>query len=611
MLRVADATCLTVEFVPSLPCPPAADDAPSTSGSDVDTMQSSDASSSGSQSDSTSDSGPPAGPPPPRPVSGTGHGWQNYSAIVVGAACLVPAAACSNVSAQTHKPIRTPTFPSDTDVLVLTVIFLVFIGHVWYRLQAICHKLADDPSFGYGSHWLLGNLCAATRMLQTPHFALPRDLARLLQDEETDDGFDDLVPQEVAITFAVLAPEYAPEFVTLVLPLPCTWREAELLLPDARATIACLRFPHVRPLAQQPIQGFALLLAAPRWDPEATVVCLNSVAIDGRIFATYAPAYVDLEGLRWLAALPAGIDYDVFVDGDDQPLVRGPEIHLTQGMQIVYVEAGQVPAAGRALNQLLMSPVFWDDVQPFPAPALPDSYCIATAERHFLCSCDFGRPWRMKRHIASTIGMSHANFHVVPARPPIRDISVHGVKCRTLLAACSCDRSETNCRVFFLDLRPIKEGIKLRHCYGFALDLDLLIETLSAEAPRGWRAQATDAPTSFGGRVFLKPGAVITVDYLPDRSPVEAVAPDQHSSDNSAPSENFSSGAMTLDTQDSLTGQEAESGSVPLNTESNSDELDTAVSSDMRVRAFAILGQDYAAELIQIPLPPHPVSMTR
>ena len=184
------------------------------------------------------------------------------------------------------------------------------LERAWRGMGAVSCKMADDPSFTAEAHWLLGCLCQATRILQTPQFALPRDLARLMQEEGSDDELeDDVLPQDVAVTFAILAPEYAPEFVTVVLQLPCTWEEAELLVPAARTTAPGVRFPHVRPVSLQHTPGFAILTAAPRWDPSA-----------------FAPSYIDYEGLCWMAALPSGLDYDVYVDGDDQPLVRDQEI---------------------------------------------------------------------------------------------------------------------------------------------------------------------------------------------------------------------------------------------------------------------------------------------
>ena len=131
-----------------------------------------------------------------------------------------------------------------------------------------------------------------------------------------------------------------------------------------------------------------------------------------------------------------------------------------------------------------------------------------------------------------------------------------------------------------------------------------LIDRLSAEAPYGWRAQIADAPAAFGGRVFLEPGAVMTVDFVPVMSPIDAVAPGEQPNDYPAPSEVPSSGTGTIDTQESSTSPDASSGPAPATTESNSDELDDdATGPDLRARAFVVLGQDYAPELIQIALP--------
>ena len=95
----------------------------------------------------------------------------------------------------------------------------------------------------------------------------------------------------------------------------------------------------------------------------------------------------------------------------------------------------------------------------------------------------------------------------------------------------------------------------------------------------------------------------MTVDFVPVMSPIDAVAPGEQSNDYPAPSEVPSSGTGTIDTQESSTSPDASSGPAPATTESNSDELDDATGPDLRARAFVVLGQDYAPELIQIALP--------
>ena len=478
LLRVADATCLTVEFVAVRPFPHDGADDNSDSGPTVHTLHSNDEGSSSYDSDSdSSGSGPPAGPPPPRPLTSPGPPHWCAQMIALLGTCAVPAAAESPLTAQPASSADPSWLFAIIHFWMLGFVCRIVSSFLGRYLEAISCKSADDPSFGHSPHWALESLSVATRLLQIPPCALPRDLARLLGSGELVEGLVGFEPIDVAVTFVILKPAYSPEFVTLVLQLPCTRGEVEAPLLDARVTAMCVRFPFVWPVAYQHIPGFAVLLAAPRWDPHAVVVCLNSAAFDGRVYAAYAPSYIDHDGLCWLASMPSGIDFDVFVDGDDQPLARGPDVHLAQGMQIVYVEAGQVPTAGHALHQLLLTPAFWEGDASFPAPDLPDSYCIATASRHILCACDFGRPWRLKRHIAAVIGLTRHDFHILPSAPPVRDIDVDGVKCRTLLAACSCGRQEANCQAFFLDMRPVREGLRLRFCHGFTLDLDGLPRT--------------------------------------------------------------------------------------------------------------------------------------
>ena len=134
-LRVADATCLTVEFVAVRPPPQDGNDDTSDSRHTVYTLNSNDDGSSSYDSDSdSSESGPPAGPPPPRPLTNPGHSHRWVQATTVFAACVAPAAANSPSEAQSFSPVDS--------CLLLAIINLWVLGSICRSVAGILQLLA-------------------------------------------------------------------------------------------------------------------------------------------------------------------------------------------------------------------------------------------------------------------------------------------------------------------------------------------------------------------------------------------------------------------------------------------------------------------------------------
>ena len=198
-------------------------------------------------------------------------------------------------------------------------------------LKLLCEPCCSGPSVQSA----LSALRAATRNLGSAWPFIPANLATFL--EPVDDPAEDAGVRLARVSYAVLVPDYPPELGEVELELPCTPEEAIQVIQDSRSTPCHVRFPFLIPASPQSVVGHVTLLATPRWAPMVLTVLINTVAIDGRIFASYALEYADYSALIALADLPSQVAYDVFAGDDDQPLNEGVFVHLFPGMQITVI----------------------------------------------------------------------------------------------------------------------------------------------------------------------------------------------------------------------------------------------------------------------------------
>ena len=520
--RVADGTRLNFTFEPNQPSPQgrgiAGDSSDSESlGSRHSLMSDSD--SDASLHTATPPHGPPAGPPPPAPVHrGTGASCCFTARIVLHGLLAVQPVAATQIRDQQALIAWAPCLAALPGLFLqallasYTVTWLPF----WslHLCNYVCRLLCDLTFEGTG----LGTAYQALREIMR-QMALPWLLDPLHTFVPAIQGADDTDPllqsAMLRVSCVILKPDYTPEAIATELALPCVLDELVDELQALRSTPAFLMFPHLLHVNPQPIHGLAVFLALPRWHPNATVICLNTASIDGRIFATYAPDRLTTDDLLWLADLPPQADYVVYVGGDDQPLPAGIQVHVAPGDQVVFVEYEGASLPDMTLPVMLLRPDLWQHPGDFPVPRVREAYCLALGEHHVLHIEDFSRPVGFHARLVHSAGLSSNSVHVLWADPPVHDVALFGVPCRTLLATCVCERDMDECSGIFFDLRPIQEGLRFvcRACS--PMNLTPLLQAFDAGAPFGWRSQLRALGQVGDQLPDLWPGATLVVNYVP------------------------------------------------------------------------------------------------
>ncbi|CAE7816687.1 unnamed protein product [Symbiodinium necroappetens] len=171
-------------------------------------------------------------------------------------------------------------------------------------------KLIEEPT-GHNSQAQnrIDTLRSLASALGGPWLPRPFWRAGMLPPEDMvpEDSDEDLEPQICSIHCVVLKHTYCPESLTVDIPLPATQDELRLAVQHARTLQARERFPVLSPVLSQRGEGTAIFTARPVWGPGYCSVCLDTSAIDGRIFMAYTLEYASRAELIRIAHLPTNV----------------------------------------------------------------------------------------------------------------------------------------------------------------------------------------------------------------------------------------------------------------------------------------------------------------
>ena len=320
-------------------------------------------------------------------------------------------------------------------------------------------------------------------------------------------------PEVAQVHFIILKPLYAPESSSVLLEVPATLCELEEAIKLERETAAQACFPHLCNVLPQPLLGRALFIALPRWHPMHNIVCFNTQDIDGRLFATPAPAYADKEELACLAQIPDAIECVLYVGLDDLPLQPGVSVHLFPGAQLRFTRLDTALSEPAFLPELLLSASFWVAIAAPRRPLLRHAYCLVTEEGQRLHVDDFSHPFRFRQHIAACLGLTVGSFRTFPACPALTDVELDGVACNTAIAVSRASQQAAEPSItIMLDCRPILGGLRSLPVPEGPLDTRSLSQVLQAEAPLGQSVQVRIDHTPHDAPV--RPGQVVVIEYV-------------------------------------------------------------------------------------------------
>ncbi|CAE7275418.1 hypothetical protein AK812_SmicGene26536 [Symbiodinium microadriaticum] len=251
------------------------------------------------------------------------------------------------------------------------------------------------------------------------------------QWDEPSDGFsaqdsdEDLVRW---VSVLVLKPLYKAEDLTVVLRFPAVEGEVSRTVQDARHYNAKLHFPHLKVAIPQPSDETIVYLAFPASQGLAGVVCIDCTQVDGRLFATELPDYVDRRTILSHADLPPDSSTQVYVGHGRQPLSDDAWIHLFPAITITLLPSEAPPPQFHDISQLLLQGLTWSAISTFVLGTAEGVYCLVTRYSYKLFQVDASQPWRYRQGLADALDVDVQGLRIFPAMPKVHDASVEGME---------------------------------------------------------------------------------------------------------------------------------------------------------------------------------------
>ena len=369
----------------------------------------------------------------------------------------------------------------------------------------------------------------------------------LLVDE--DDG-NEVDVQEfgsfVDVAFYLLTPGYVVEQVDMSIVVPQLVGDVLDLVQTCRHPEGRQKFPALIPVDPQPDPGWGVLLAVPAWVQSRTVVCLDLSLFDGRLLAADVPSHLDFHVLCESAGLSHRAEVDIFLPGDQEPLVRGADCVVWTGACITFTRTGARRHAGFDLSAMLATRAGWEYSPMFPRDRLDNGYCVVSQQGEHLFRLHPERAFYYKADIALVTGLHPLRVVVTPASVQPNDVSVNGWECRAVVAA--TDRQEKynwdgtidTPTICILDCRAAFLGWCTAHTWDSWLDLEPIRDSLNQSAPEGWCVAFPEFPRHWTW-ACVEHGQIIVVVF----TPISAIRPlgevqdddDGHSCHDSADSD--------------------------------------------------------------------------
>ena len=266
---------------------------------------------------------------------------------------------------------------------VLAVFVCLCLAPLFSRLAALAHKVLQEPTGRTpAENRALRRVRGATRRLggrwiTDPPLRLPGLIPPQSEDESMSDSAEEA--RSLLVPCAILCPGHTTEAVDVVVPIPATPGELVDVLQATRQPETADCFPQLIPALPQPGVGVATFVAYPDWPFAEVLICFDTTAIDGRLFAAKAPRYVCGRDLIQLAGLLPNLDYVILYNVDQEP-IEGRPVHLFPGALVTVLHPDCPWPAQFDLGELLQSRLAWGSAVSLPTTGHQNAHCLVHGE---------------------------------------------------------------------------------------------------------------------------------------------------------------------------------------------------------------------------------------
>ena len=318
----------------------------------------------------------------------------------------------------------------------------------------------------------------------------------ILEDDQSDRSENDSEEPDPGVRtlhFVILCPGFRPECIAIELALPATVEEALAAVQVGRQQQHRRCFPRLIAVCPQPCPGIGVLIALAVADRSHCVLCIETLAIDGRVFATPSPAYINGTSCVELANLPTNLEVMVAVKGcvvDSQDACS----HVSSGDTVSVFPADMQPGSMSDLGVNLLNHQAWTLQSTLPILSPSNAYCLVSGWENILFLNNFGSPFDYRNGIAACVGIKACNIRLSPAKPVVGDAAIDGLPCKTVIAV--GDRSQTDPEEHeaLFDARVVGLGwfaLTTRHSQ---IAFDRVVQACQDGIPEGWRIHIPSLP---------------------------------------------------------------------------------------------------------------------
>ncbi|CAE7570642.1 unnamed protein product [Symbiodinium sp. CCMP2592] len=240
-------------------------------------------------------------------------------------------------------------------------------------------------------------------------------------------------PRYTEVPFLVLAPEYAPELVTVRLSLPQTLHGALMHVSAARLPEPARRFPRLIAVRAQTFPAWGMLIVAPVWDTPCVTVCFDC-RLDQRLFALEVPPRLQRGDLIRLLELPEGVEAVIYFNDVPWPVMEGAVLEVQEADLILVLPPYHGVFITSSLEDALQSPAGWNPRAEPPGDYRGQARILADA-RHFSFVVPRGRQRLIRQDLAQLLECFPAHLILRPAAPAIADHTYKGAASRAVVVA--------------------------------------------------------------------------------------------------------------------------------------------------------------------------------
>ncbi|CAE7485179.1 unnamed protein product [Symbiodinium sp. CCMP2592] len=291
----------------------------------------------------------------------------------------------------------------------------------------------------------------------------------------------------VTTTFCILGQHYEDEVVRVRIPVGTTPSEAVEAVSAARDPAVRSYLPRVGHVPVQSLDGIAVLVGLPLWDPSGALIVLDGTRAGSTIHVAQLPGLVQREGLLIAAGFPPNSDLEVYLKDIPWPIQQGSQVSVRHGDTAIFVPPGHAHFVTTTLQAILSSTEHWNSTWT-PSPPDGERAWVLTPDAPFSFTISPDRRSHLRQDLLTAIG---GGAHAFCSPEPLAPAYTHqGLIHDHIIAAIDpvpFSEPDADRRIFcFVDARPLLLRVECLLAYDGILPCARLQAQYASRCPPGF-----------------------------------------------------------------------------------------------------------------------------